>query len=73
MNFTTRNVLAIMHMSAELQTLAIRFLMVFCSVFVVSIKWRSVAEVVLASRLVWVQLWWQPQVYGWVNHTRTGM
>jgi hypothetical protein len=47
--------------------------MVFCSVFVNSTKWRSVAELVLACRLVWVQLWWQPQLYGWVNHVRVGM
>jgi hypothetical protein len=43
------------------------------SVFVVSIKWMSVAELVLACRLVWVMVRWQPQVYGWVNHVRAGM
>jgi hypothetical protein len=33
----------------------------------------SVAELVLACRLVWIILWWQPQVCAWVNHVRVGM
>jgi hypothetical protein len=73
LNFTTKNVLAVMHTSVELETFIIRFLMACVSVFVVSMKWMSVAELVLACRLVWVMLWWQPQVYGWVNHIRVGM
>jgi hypothetical protein len=73
LNFTTRNVLAIMHTGAELEAFILRFLMACVSVFVVSIKWMSVAELFLACRLVWVMLWWQPQVYGWVNHVRVGM
>jgi hypothetical protein len=73
LNFTTKNVLAIMHTGAELEAFILRFLMACVSVFVVSIKWMSVAELVLACRLVWVMVRWQPQVYGWVNHVRAGM
>jgi hypothetical protein len=73
LNFTTQNVLAIMHTSVELETFVLRFLMACVSVFVNSMKWMSVAELVLACRLVWVMARWQPQVYGWVNHVRVGM
>jgi hypothetical protein len=56
----------------EFQTFVIRVLMTFTSVFVNSQKWMSVAELGLSACLVYLVWFWQPQLYGWVNHVRVG-
>ncbi len=40
--------------------------------FINSLRWSSVIQTILAARLVYLIIRWQPQLYSWVNNVRAG-